>query len=201
MTHLYVCVTCDLAACTYAKRLIHFDTNSYMFVTQFSKMRLWHDSFICVCDMIHLYVCVTWFIYTCMCDLLYARTRNNEYTCPFTCVTWLINLSIKTAEYPVTHSTCFLFFTCMCDMTYLYLWHDSFICLLDCRVDMIQSHVCLWLATCTCAKWRMWCDSIKFATWLIQLSIRLPSSLHQVQLVCCTFWTSVHYYTLLHAAT
>jgi len=92
-------------------------------------MRVWHDSFVCVpelmhmCDMTHAYVwhdsciCVTWLVH--MCDMTHAYVWHDSCIC----VTWLMH---------------------MCDMTHAYVWHDSCICVtwLMHMCDMTRAYVC-----------------------------------------------------------
>jgi len=93
---------------------------------------VWHDSFICVTWLIHVYGDTTqsyvswvhWFF-----GIPAHTTHSYAWHDPFMCLEWVIHICAITHSY-VWHDSfiCVTRLIHMCDMTHSYVWHDSFIC-------------------------------------------------------------------------
>jgi len=129
---------------------------------------VWHDSFICVTWLIHIWV--TWHIH--MCDITHSYVRYDALIC----ATWLIH---------------------MCDMTHLYVRDDSFICvtwlihmcdreLFTCKklMEMIERwqwvmpSICAWVISpiSTCVVSRMWMSHVPhiYMRWVTHVRKSCP---------------------------
>jgi len=103
-----------------------------------TRSYVWHDSFICVTWLFHMFICVrsaTWCMS--MCDssrsaamLIDAHWLPHSYVWhdSFICVIWLVHM----CDIPHEHAwhgsfICVTWLVQMCVMTHSHMWHDSFV--------------------------------------------------------------------------
>jgi len=113
---------------------------------------VWHDSFICVTWLIHMY------------DIFTAQHHMSAMTPPylshdsFICVTWLIHMCAMTHSY-VCHDSF------MCAMTYSYVWHASHLNVKSSTIFIAQHQIQTRThGSRTCVYVRVMC-----VTWLIHM--------------------------------
>jgi len=159
------------------ERVTHIRVTRLIHMCDITPLFVWHDSFICVTWLIHVWKksllggVWCWSVLLSLADDCWECERVMHIR-----VTWLIRMCAMTHSY-VRHDS----FVCVpwrihtCDMTHSYVWHDSFICAtwLIHMCDMNHSYV--------------FCNSFICVPWLIHMCSVTRSYVCHDSFVCVTW--------------
>jgi len=150
-------------------------------------------------NLLHLYVCVTWLIYTC----------DSHYSCLNHVKCIYINESRRIYEWILydwgtLHTNEFIY---LCDMTHLYMWLPSFVCNVPQSCQMyiykwVTSHIwmnSIWLRH-VAHEWIhsfVWRDSFICVPWLVHMCAMMNSYVWHDSFIC-EVWL-IHMFDMTHS--